>query len=388
MQCGCCTSAMDVDGDGKWDVFAGSGDDSASKGVLVRYDPLSLKPLWTFDTNDNASSADAVLADIDGDGQVEIVKSVDNYAGDDPHDAIYAFETDGTLLWKVEGYSGEDSPSVADLDGDGEVELVGMTFGGLVYCLDGKGQLKWEQDVRSELDDSAHAYMTPILCDVNGDAQMEILAMTNGGLSNKAAGIVVALSCDGQELDRLDVGGNRYWGHAFYANIDDDPFMELVVSGSGGMDVIETRGYGPNTEHFQRRRSYQRLNVLPWAYEDSYFLYRGKRQAVRTQTDNLVLAGDPGEQRSGRFVTELLTLPPGGYFDGLIYQVRKAAGTDVNVNFLDSRGRPLMSSVASEMQMRIDQPVRIEFQLSADASAPSPILDAYRLSFSAGTTSD
>ena len=73
-QCGCYTSAMDVDRDGRWDLFAGTGDDSGAKGVLHRFDPVTLKSTWSFFTNDNASSADAVLVDIDGDGQVEINK--------------------------------------------------------------------------------------------------------------------------------------------------------------------------------------------------------------------------------------------------------------------------------------------------------------------------
>ena len=88
VQCGCQTSAMDVDHDGRWDMFAGSGDDSISKGVLHRYDPVTLKSVWSYKTNDNASSADPVLVDIDGDRQVEVIKSVDNYAQDDAHDAV------------------------------------------------------------------------------------------------------------------------------------------------------------------------------------------------------------------------------------------------------------------------------------------------------------
>ena len=57
--------------------------------------------------------------------------------------------------------------------------------------------------------------------------------------------------------------------------------LELVVSGYGGLDVFETSGFGSNTEHFQRRRNYQRLNVRPWAYEDSFFMERGHRLRVR-----------------------------------------------------------------------------------------------------------
>lgn len=382
VQCGCYTSAMDVDRDGHWDLFAGSGDDHRSKGKLVRYDPLSLKTIWKYDTNDNASSADPVLVDIDRDGQVEIVKSVDNYAGDDAHDAIYAFETNGKLLWKVPGLSCEDSPNVADLDGDGLVEIVGMTFGGTVFCLDGKGQLKWQQDLRPKLDDSFHAYMTPILCDVDGNPGLEILAMTNGGYSKKAAGIVFVLSSSGQVLDQLNVGGDRYWGEAFYANIDQDPHMELVVSGSGGMDVIETRGYGPATEHYQRRRNYQRLNHVPWAYEDSYFIQRGTRTRVENRTDNLVLKRDQGKYHpTGRFLTEVLDPPAGCRFVQLYYEVTTPAGTFLEVNLLDRGGRILERRPRSGSRLKISEPVQIEFIFRTDRPDHTPLLDRYQLQF-------
>jgi len=382
VQCGCYTSAMDVDHDGQWDLFAGSGDDHRSKGQLVRYDPLSLKTIWKYDTDDNASSADPVLVDIDGDGQVEIVKSVDNYAHDDAHDAVYAFETDGKLLWKVSGLSCEDSPNVADLDGDGEVEIIGMTFGGEVFCLDGKGKLQWKRDLRPELDDSFHAYMTPILCDVDGKPGLEILAMTNGGYTKKAAGIVFVLSSQGKVLDQLNVGGDRYWGEAFYANIDQDPAMELVVSGSGGMDVIETRGLGPKTEHYQRRRNYQRLNHVPWAYQDSYFIHRGTRTLVENRTDNLVLKRSKGSYPgTGRFLTEVLEPPPGCRFVQLHYDATTPTGTSLEVNLLTQGERTLLRRATSGSKLSIGEPVQIEFVFRTDRPDRTPLLDRYQLRF-------
>lgn len=382
VQCGCYTSAMDVDHDGKWDLFAGSGDDQRSKGKMVRYDPLSLETLWEYDTDDNASSADPVLVDIDGDGEVEIIKSVDNYGRDEAHDAIYAFETNGTLLWKYAGLACEDSPSVADLDGDGQVEIVGMTFGGEVFCLDGKGTLQWKRDLRPELDDSSHAYMTPILCDVDGKRGLEILAMTNGGYSKKAAGIVVVLSADGTVMDQLDVGGSRYWGEAFYANIDNDPWMELVVSGSGGMDVIETRGLGPRSEHYQRRRNYQRLHHVPWAYEDSYFIHRGTLTNVENRTDNLVLKKiNKNYLTTGRFVTEVLKPPPSCRFVQLHYGAVAPTGTSLTVNLLDSRQRPLLKEISNSSRLEINQPVHIEFVFHSTRSDRTPLLDHYQLRF-------
>jgi len=382
VQCGCHITAMDVDRDGRWDLFAGSGDDLAAGGVLHRFDPVSLASLWSYRTGDNASSADPVLADIDGDREVEIVKSVDNYAGNDAHDAVYAFETDGTLLWKVEGLSGEDSPNVADLDGDGEVEIVGMTFGSEVYCLDAEGRIKWRKDLRPQLDDRAHAYMTPVLCDLDGDARLEILAMTNGGYPQQANGILFALSAEGHLLDRLDVGGPRFWGEASYCNVDDDPQMELLLSGSGGLDVIETNGLGPNTESFQRRRNYQRLNVVPWAYEDSYFIYRGKKAGLRNLTDNLVLEKASRRYLSaGRFTTELLTLPPGCFFDRVDYRADEPAGTALWLNVLSDKGRPILRNLASGRDLDLRQPLRLEFVFSTSDGSATPLLDSYRLSF-------
>ena len=384
VQCGSHTSAMDVDGDGKWDLFAGNGDDSRAKGTLHRYDPVTLQDVWSYSTDDNASSADPVLADIDGDGRVEIVKSVDNYANDDAHDAVYALKTDGTVLWKVDGFSGEDSPNVADLDGDGAVEIVGMTFGGVVYCLDGRGRVKWQKDLRPELDDSAHAYMTPILCDLNGDKTLEILAVTNGGYEPKEAanGVLFALGASGRILDRFDLGSPRFWGTAFYVNVDDDPYMELVVSGGGGLDVIQTKGFGPNTEHFQRRRSYQRLNVVPWAYEDSYFIYRGKKEGVRNLTDNLVLERTGGRYRSrGTFTTELLTLPPGCFFDRIDYESQVPDGTTLRLNVLNQKGEPILEDVRSGRQLHVEQPLRLQFVFSTSDGSATPELDYYRLSF-------
>jgi hypothetical protein len=342
--------------------------------------------VWSYKTDDNASSADPVLADIDGDGQVEVVKSVDNYAGDDAHDAVYAFETDGTLLWKVAGLSGEDSPNVADLDGDGSVEIVGMTFGSEVYCLDAAGGFKWRKDLRPELDDSVHAYMTPILCDLNGDAQLEILALTNAGYSAGSApdrnAMLFALSATGEVLDRFDLGASRYWGKAFCANIDDDPYLELVASGSGGLDVIETRGFGPNTEHFQRRRDYQRLNVLPWSYRDTYFMYRGKKDGVAQATDDLVLDWiDESYRQSGRYTTELLTLPPEGYFARLHYQTLTPPGTSLSVNVLDDEGKTVLHDVPDGACSRIRHPVKLQFVFSTADPLRTPSLQSYALSF-------
>ena len=388
-QCGCHTSAMDVDRDGRWDLFAGNGDDYQAKGVFHRFDPESLKTLWEFETNDNASSADPVLADIDGDGLVEIIKSVDNYKGDDAHDAVYAFTTDGKMLWKVEGLAGEDSPNVADLDGDGQVEIVGMTFGGEVYCLSSRGEIRWKRDLRPDCSNATHMYVTPILCDVNGDAQLEIVAMTSDSYfdttdqqKDRRSAILFALNAKGDVLDQFDLGSARYFCEAFVCQLDDDPYLELVMSGSGGLDVIETRGLGPDTEYFQRRRNYQRLNVLPWAYEDSFFIERGTKQGLVHETDNLVLARqESGYVSHGQFVTAPFSLPPGCEFGRLEFDVETPAATDVRVDVIDEESQTVLQDLTSGTDLGLRDRVRLAFRFSTTNPQVTPKLHEYSLAF-------
>jgi imidazolonepropionase-like amidohydrolase/outer membrane protein assembly factor BamB len=388
-QCGCHLSAMDVHRDGRWTLFAGDGDDISKKGLLHGIDPRSLNSIWTHETNDNASSADPVLVDLNGDGKVEILKSVDNYGGDDAHDAVFALSATGDVLWKVLGLSGEDTPNAADLNGDGEVEIVGMTFDCVVYCLDSHGNLKWQRDLRPELDHSAHAYMTPILCDLNGDSQLEILAMTNGGYfdtrhqsPNQGNGILFALSPTGEILDQLDLGGHRFFGEAFVCQLDDSPYLSLVLSGSGGLDVISLQGLGPHTEYFQRRRTYRRLNVWPWMYEDQYFLHRGVKDQVAHHTDNLVLSRENGEfVARGSFVTELLKLPPECEFRQFHLDAEIPEGTDLTVEVLDDHGRSLLTSLRDQDDVRIRQPVQLKFHFQSRDARRSPKLHGYSLAF-------
>jgi len=210
--------------------------------------------------------------------------------------------------------------------------------------------------------------------------------MTHGQYSptpgQKPNARLTALDARGNVLDELDLGESRYWGHAFVCNLDDDPFLELVVTGYGGLDVIETRGLGSNTEHFQRRRNYQRLNVRPWAYEDSFYIERGQKKRVVNLTDNLVLAkGDGGYVRDGRFVTELLTLPPDCEFRRLQFAVETPENTQVRVDVLNSQDRPLRVEVASDTDLRIREAVRLSFQLSTSDPATTPKLDSYSLEF-------
>jgi hypothetical protein len=72
----------------------------------------------------NGVSTPAV-ADLDGDGNVEIVTGAFDPTPNGVYGGLMAFHHDGTLMWKAPGlFSGWGGPAIGDIDGDGRPEVV------------------------------------------------------------------------------------------------------------------------------------------------------------------------------------------------------------------------------------------------------------------------
>ena len=116
-------SVCDLNNDGQLDLLFGGYDDK-----IHVWDPMAgeLLPGWPVDLGYNSLS-EPVIADLDGDGQVEVLAA--RKTG-----KIFAYESDGTLMGNfpipVEG-SIESSPAIEDIDGDGDLELIIGTTAGL-----------------------------------------------------------------------------------------------------------------------------------------------------------------------------------------------------------------------------------------------------------------
>jgi hypothetical protein len=121
---------------------------------------------------------------------------------------------------------------------------------------------------------------------------------------------------------------------------------------------------------------------VPWAYEDSYFIYRGNKNGVVNLTDNLVLAKVDGHYlTTGTFTTEVLTLPPDCLFDRISFESRTPRGTAIRLAILDTADTMLLDNVKTNTELNLAQPVRLEFQFSTTNSSQTAALDAYRLTF-------
>ena len=207
-----------------------------------------------------ALSAPAV-ADLDGDGVVEIVAA--SLKGQ-----LWVFHADGTVAdgWpftldrslvtpgqtnsdNVYDYGFFGAPSVADLDGDGDLEIVIGAMDAFVYVFhhDGSDVAGWPLELRHEYEfdgsvvsNGARIISSPAIGDVDGDGQLEIAIGTNqkqGG----TYGLGYLLSHDGQiepgwpisafgaYTNALPFVGEGIPGSPAICDVDGDGKMEVAM---------------------------------------------------------------------------------------------------------------------------------------------------------------
>ncbi len=105
------------------------------------------------------------LADLDGDGTLDVAVG----AQDGRIRALSG--EDGTTLWEFDAGAGvESSPGVADLDGDGVVDVVVGSDDGRVYALEGRrGRCLWAFPTGGRVKSS------PALADLDGDGRCDVV---------------------------------------------------------------------------------------------------------------------------------------------------------------------------------------------------------------------
>jgi hypothetical protein len=181
----------------------------------------------TMGTHPNYKPVGIVLADVDADGELEVLAgSTDNL--------FRVWRHDGTLMpgWPINvGGQVQSKAAAADLDGDGDLEiLVSVVNGPLrIYHHDGTVFAGWPQT-----SGVTYGFIAPTVYDLNGDGMPEV--MIGGGAT------VRAWLANGTPLFATGVGDN-ITGTLAVGDINGDELPEVVaVTLSGKLCALDNHG--------------------------------------------------------------------------------------------------------------------------------------------------
>ena len=246
----------------------------------------------------NFADGPADIADVNGDGVMEVVATgnvYDCHAGYPPsrYTGVYIFNADrsrfntGGFDWRTtpvdtgaplsEDYniieSAEANPALADLDGDGRLEILFASYDGRLhaYWLDKSEHGNWPFSVYQPADGTLSFASEPAVADLDGDGHAEVIFTSWTQKGSGQTGKLVILDYLGNLLQSVNLPpafGGADWNGALsaptLANIDADPDLEVVINSAnsgvlaydlpGTANAIVTWGTG--------RGSYQRNGVI------------------------------------------------------------------------------------------------------------------------------
>jgi hypothetical protein len=202
--------------------------------------------IWQLLTN-RTYVASPIIANVDNspDGSLEIVTLP---CGNSPEHSIQIFDRQGTLLWEFGGGSAYSSLAVADLDGDGDMEIIAGLLDG-IYIWHHNGT---PFSVNPFYTQGGYSFASsPVICDLNNDGQKEILVSAINTARDTCR--VFAINLNRQLLPGWGTYRQDYrnttlsWSidvskELAVGDLDDDGNLEVVAAGYGVVKVWRNNG--------------------------------------------------------------------------------------------------------------------------------------------------
>lgn len=272
--------------------------------------------LWTFDVSSN-SYGGAAVGDIDGDGKLEVVFGT--YMGDEHFYALNA--EDGSVLWEKWAGPGplDASVKIVDVNGDGALEVCFATSGafgsgaGVLHVLDGAtGEVCWEYDPGRCTDSP------PAIADIDADGQLEILYGTFRGSTEGA--FVHVLNARNGSLDAKIGPFNGYiQSGPAVVDLDCDEQLDVVIAMFAGDNQV----YAINGSDYSELWSFQTGDSMYHGCSFADLDEDGKPEVVIGSYDEHVYAinGEDGSLcwsyhgANAYFITSIADLDSDGRFE-------------------------------------------------------------------------
>jgi len=285
-------AVADIDGNGTKEVLAGAGNSI----TIWNYDGTLMNTI----TNTNYTFNSSIVAvDLDNDGLNEIVTSA--VVNSTTASAIVAYDSDGTPLANWDGSQRITSVnnwhsleiSVGDLDNDGNIEVVANGVD-TVKVWDYTGALKSS----ILLSNQSHWKVVPILADVDGDADMEII-VSRGVVDGKGyKGRIYAFDWDGTVAFGFPIEiDNCAMGSPCVADIDNDGLNEVIYGEYDYIHVHQTKGNADYIEWGSERHDYRNtgeyINCKPQSIlSDDYWSKKDICADITVESGTLLTIGD------------------------------------------------------------------------------------------------
>lgn len=170
-------SIGDITGDGFSEIVQVTGG-SPSNGRIYVFDRFgNILNGWPVNFNNNCIICSPALSDLDGDDKMEIICNERLTNG-----KVHILKSDGTEFsanWPVT-LDGTPSvtPSIADVDGDGQKDIIAYsTKSRYIFGLDGQPKTGFPLTTAPN---QSYSYQSPIAVDFDNDLSMEIVGATHG----------------------------------------------------------------------------------------------------------------------------------------------------------------------------------------------------------------
>ncbi len=239
---------VDIDGDGKLETIIGSFNGYLyvirSNGELY----------WKFYTENYESDFGGIYApptacDLDGDGNIEILFQTHN---DEEYEKnkLYCLNAYGKELWNysypISKPFSSSGVSVADINDDGWLEILLGTrdkyfFDNKLLAINLKGETIWEYELNED-------YVTgsaPTIVDLDGDDNLEIVMITKNNLKNSLKSNLLIIDSLGSNLWEYTLNGYS-WTSPPIVDLNSDGKLEILVG------VYESGDYSENGQNYAR----------------------------------------------------------------------------------------------------------------------------------------
>jgi outer membrane protein assembly factor BamB len=217
--CAGMAAADDLDGDGNLEIVFGC---YRNDGGIYALNAEDGSLLWSYfphnPPHQGCNDTAPLIYDVDGDGMPDVVVA----CSCTPKTICLDGKT-GALKWEAPSRGSDSPPTIADLDGDGRMEILHGEFLGWVRCLDAEtGAFRWDMQVHT----NSWIQTAPTIADLDNDGQLDFVV--GSWAFDKTDSLYAFHGLTKERLWALPVHDYMYHGTAA-ADLDRDGIPELLI---------------------------------------------------------------------------------------------------------------------------------------------------------------